>query len=161
MIIIETTKGPHMINERETIGCSFDKEKGEVIVTYNHEPREVVSFHDGVPVSRREYPTVTFTEVEDVIYVTDQNTGSYHYNGSEIERLQEVVKNDVSFQNDLMVKCNQQKTVIEEYAFFLRRVSPQQKWHKFLKYEMELLDKKVRENFPKFDVYLGHNDDNI
>ena len=51
MIIIETTKGPHMINERETIGCSFDKEKGEVIVTYNHDPREVVSFHDGAPVS--------------------------------------------------------------------------------------------------------------
>ena len=49
MIIIETTKGPHMINERETIGCSFDKEKGEAVVTYNHEPREVVSFHDGVP----------------------------------------------------------------------------------------------------------------
>ena len=107
MIIIETTKGPHIINERETIGCSFDKEKGEVIVTYNHEPREVVSFHNGVPVSRREYPTVTFTEVEDVIYVTDQNKGSYHYNGSEIERLQSVVKNDISYQTDLMVKCNQ------------------------------------------------------
>ena len=104
MIIIETTKGPHMINERETIGCSFDKEKGEAVVTYNHEPREVVSFNDGVPVSRREYPTVTFTEVEDVIYVTDQNTGSYHYNGSEIERLQSVVKNDISYQTDLMVK---------------------------------------------------------
>ena len=87
MIIIETTKGHHMINEREIIGCSFDKEKGEVIVTYNHEPRDVVSFHDGVPVRRREYPTVTFIEVEDVIYVTDQNSGSYRYQGSEIERL--------------------------------------------------------------------------
>ena len=160
MIIIETTKGPHMINERETIGCSFDKKKGEAVVTYNHEPREVVSFNDGVPVSRREYPTVTFTEVEDVIYVTDQNTGSYQYNGSEIERLQSVVKNDISYQTDLMVKCNQQAAVIEEYAFFLRRVSPHQQWHKFMKEELELLDKKVREKFPKYDVYFGRNDDN-
>ena len=161
MIIIETTKGPHMINERETIGCSFDKAKGEAIVTYNRDPREVVSFHEGVPVSRREYPTVTFTEVEDIIYVTDQNNDSYHYQGSEIERLQEVVKNDISYQTDLMVKCNQQAKVIEEYAFFLCRIGPYQQWHKFLKDEMELLDKKVRENFPKFDVYLGRNDDNI
>ena len=87
MIIIETKTGPHMINERETIGCSFDKEKGEAIVTSNRDPREVVSFHEGMPISRTEYPSVTFTDVEDVIYVTDQNTGSYHYNGSEIERL--------------------------------------------------------------------------
>ena len=160
MIIIETTKGPHMINERETIGCSFNKEKGEVIVTYNHEPREVVSFHDGVPVSQREYPTVTFTEVEDVIYVTDQNTGSYHYNGSEIERLKAIVKKDIGENTDLMVMCNQQSRIIEEYAFFLRRVSPHQQWHKFMKEELELLDKKVREKFPKFDVYFGRNDDN-
>ena len=149
-----------MINERETIGCSFDKEKGEAVVTYNNEPREVVSFHDGVPVSRREYPTVTFTEVEDVIYVTDQNTGSYHYNGSEIERLQSVVKNDISYQTDLIVKCNQQAAVIEEYAFFLRRVSPHQQLHKFMKEELDLLAKKVRQKIPKFDVYFGRNDDN-
>ena len=103
MIIIETTKGPHMINERETIGCSFDKEQGEAVVPYNHEPREVVSFNDGVPVRRREYPTVTFTEVEDVIYVTDQHTGSYHYNGSEIERFPTAVTNDLSYQPALMV----------------------------------------------------------
>ena len=56
MIIIETKTGPHMINERETIGCSFDKEKGEAIVTYNRDPREVVSFHEGIPLSKTEYP---------------------------------------------------------------------------------------------------------
>ena len=98
-----------MINERETIGCSFDKEKGEVIVTYNHEPREVVSFHDGVPVSRREYPTVTFTEVEDVIYITDQNTGSYHYNGSEIERLKAELE-----------KEKRENSIIYEHSRFMR-----------------------------------------
>ena len=160
MIIIETKTGPHMINERETIGCSFDKAKGEAIVTYNRDPREVVSFHEGIPLSKTEYPSVTFTDVEDVIYVTDQNSGSYRYQGSEIERLQEVVKNDISYQTDLIVKCNQQAAIIEEYAFFLRRVSPQQLRHKFLKDEMGLLDKKVREKFPKFDVYFGRNDDN-
>lgn len=160
MIIIETKTGPHMINERETIGCSFDKEKGEAIVTYNRDPREVLSFHEGAPTRRTEYPSVTFTDVEDVIYVTDQNSGSYRYQGSEIERLQEVVKNDISYQTDLMVKCNQQAAVIEEYAFFLCRVSPYQKWHKFMKEELELLDRKVREKFPKFYVYSGRNDDN-
>ena len=160
MIIIETKTGPHMINERETIGCSFDKAKGEAIVTYNRDPREVVSFHEGIPLSKKEYPSVTFTDVEDVIYVTDQNIGSYRYQGSEIERLQEVVKNDISYQTDLMAKCNQQATVIEEYAFFLRRVSLHQKRHKFMKEELELLDKKVREKFPKFDVMFGRNDDN-
>ena len=160
MIIIEAKTGPHMINERETIGCSFDKAKGEAIVTYNRDPREVVSFHEGIPLSKKEYPSVTFTDVEDVIYVTDQNIGSYRYQGSEIERLQEVVKNDISYQTDLMAKCNQQATVIEEYAFFLRRVSLHQKRHKFMKEELELLDKKVREKFPKFDVMFGRNDDN-
>jgi hypothetical protein len=160
MIIIETKTGPYMINERETIGCSFDKAKGKAIVTYNREPREVVSFHEGTPISKTEYPSVTFTDVEDVIYVTDQNSGAYRYHGSEIERLQKMVKSDISYQTDLMVKCNQQATVIEEYAFFLRRVSPRQKWHKFMKEELELLDKKVREKFPKFNVYFGRNDDN-
>ena len=160
MIIIETKTGPHMINERETIGCSFDKANGEAIVTYNRDQREVVSFHEGTPISKTEYPSVTFTDVEDVIYVTDQNSGAYRYQGSEIERLQEMVKNDISYQTDLMAKCNQQATVIEEYAFFLRRVSPHQKWHKFMKEELELLDKKVREKFPKFDVMFGRNDDN-
>jgi hypothetical protein len=95
-----------------------------------------------------------------VIYVTDQNSGPYRYQGSEIERLQEVVKNDISFQTDLTVKCNQQAAVIKEYAFFLRRVSPHQQWNKFMKEELELLDRKVREKFPKFDVYFGRNDDN-
>lgn len=160
MIIIETKTGPHMINECETIGCSFDKAKGEAIVTYNRDPHEVVSFHDGIPLSKKEYPSVTFTDVEDVIYVTEQNSSSYRYQGSEIERLQEVVKNDISYQTDLIVKCNQQAAVIEEYAFFLRRVSPHQKWHKFMKEELELLEKKVREKFPKFDVMFGRNDDN-
>ena len=149
-----------MINEHETIGCSFDKVKGEAIVTYNRDPREVVSFHEGIPLSKKEYPSVTFTEVEDVIYVTDKNTGSYHYNGSEIERLKAIVKKDISENTDLMVRCNQQSRIIEEYAFFLRRVSPHQQWHKYLKEELELLDKKVREKFPKFDVYFGRNDDN-
>lgn len=87
MIIIETKTGPHMINERETIGCSFDKEKGEAIVTYNRDPREVLSFHEGAPTRRTEYPSVTFTDVEDVIYVTDQNSGSYRYQGRKGEIL--------------------------------------------------------------------------
>ena len=90
-----------MINECETIGCSFDKEKGEAVVTYNHDPREVLSFHDGVPVSQREYPTVTFTEVKYVIYVTDQNSGSYHYNGSEIERLKAELEKEKR-ENDIL-----------------------------------------------------------
>ena len=150
-----------MINERETIGCSFDKAKGEAIVTYNRDPREVVSFHEGIPLSKTEYPSVTFTDVEDVIYVTDQNTGSYHYNGSEIARLQDVVKHEICNSTDLMVKCNQQARIIEEYAFFLRRISPHQKWHKFLKEEMELLDKKVRDFIKDFDVYFGRKDDDL
>lgn len=76
-----------MINERETIGCSFDKEKGEAIVTYNRDPCEVLSFHEGAPTRRTEYPSVTFTDVEAVIYVTDQNSGSYRYQGRKGEIL--------------------------------------------------------------------------
>ena len=109
MIIIETKTGPHMINERENIGCSFDKAKGEAIVTYNRDPREVVSFHEGIPLSKTEYPSVTFTDVEDVIYVTDQNTGSYHYNGSEIERLQAELENE-----------KRKLSEMSDHAYFMR-----------------------------------------
>lgn len=92
MIIIETKTWTHMINDRDTIGCSFDKAKGEAIVTYNRDPREVLSFHEGAPTRRTEYPSVTFTDVEEVIYVTDQNSGSYRYQGRKGEILSKPIR---------------------------------------------------------------------
>ena len=163
MIIIETKTGPHMINERETIGCSFDKAKGEAIVTYNRDPREVVSFHEGIPLSKKEYPSVTFTDVEDVIYVTDQNSGSYRYQGSEIERLQDQVKKNVTELVDSISHRSKQERIIEEYAFFLRRIRPfldfkqgkAEKLCECLLDEIILIDKKMRKLIPNFDIYYG------
>ena len=141
MIIVKTKNGDKFINEKESVMVCHDKEKKQV------------SFH-----TREAMQGVKINDVESVIYITDAQPIEYKDEGSEIERLQAIVKKNISENTDLIVKCNQQASIIEEYAFFLRRVSPHQQWHKFMKEELELLDKKVRDKFPKFDVYFGRND---
>ena len=160
MIIIETTTGPVMVNDHEVRGFQFDKKSGEVIVTFaNDMPQRMVMKGLGMT-SQFEDRTLTIKDVEDVRYVGEQSNETYRYEGSEVERLQAIVKQNISENTDLIARCNKQAFVIEEYAFFLRRVAPHQQWHKFMKEELELLDKKVREKLPKFDVHFGRNDDN-
>ena len=160
MIIIETTNGPVMVNDREVRGFQFDKKSGEVVVTFaNDMPQRMVMKGLGIT-SQFEDRTLTIKDVEDVRYVGEQSNETYKYEGSEVERLQAIVKQNIGENTDLIARCNKLAFIIEEYAFFLRRIAPHQEWYKGLGKEMELLDKKVREKFPKFDVYFGRNDDN-
>ena len=142
MIIVKTKNGDRFINEKTVWQVEHDRKNATVRIYGEKEQFDMVK------------------GVESVTYTSDAQPFEWTEQGSEIERLQAIVKKNISENTDLMVRCNQQASIIEEYAFFLRRVSPHQQWHKFMKEELELLDKKVREKFPKFDVYFGRNDDN-
>lgn len=94
MIIIETTNGPVMVNDREVRGFQFDKKSGEVVVTFaNDMPQRIVLKQIGIT-SQFEDRTLTIKDVEDVRYVGEQSNGTYKYNGSEIERLQAELDNE-------------------------------------------------------------------
>ena len=142
MIIVKTKNGAKFINEKEAVMVCHDKE------------RKQVSFHTWEMMQG-----VTINDVESVTYTTDAQPVEWTDQGNEIERLQAIVKQETSKYSDLMAEYNQQKTIIDEYAYFLHRIAPHQEWHKFLEDELKLLDKKVREKFPKFNVYFGYNDE--
>ena len=140
MIIVKTKNGDRFINEKTVWQVEHDRKNATVHIYGEKEQFDMVK------------------GVESVTYISDAQPFEWTEQGSEIERLQAIVKKNISENTDLMVRCNQQASIIEEYAFFLRRVAPHQQWHKFMKDELELLDKKVRDKFPKFDVYFGRND---
>ncbi len=94
MIIIETTNGPVMVNDREVRGFQFDKENGKVIVTFSSDmPQRIVMKGLGMT-SQFEDRTLTIEAVEDVRYVGDQNSEAYKYEGSEIEKLKKQLEDE-------------------------------------------------------------------
>ena len=148
MIIVKTKNGDRFINEKTVWQVEHDRKNATVRIYGEKEQFDMVK------------------GVESVTYTSDAQPFEWTEQGSEIERLQAIVKKNISENTDLMVRCNQQASIIEEYAFFLRRISPlpncdkatADTLRKNLTEEMELLDKKVREKFQKFNVQLGHDD---
>ena len=146
MIIIETKNGVDFVNEKEAVMVCHNKEKNQV------------SFH-----TRETMQGVTIHDVESITFTTDAHPMEMRYHGSEIERLQDLVKHEIDHATDLMVICNKQSQIIKEYALFLRRISPMKDCTKVktdvilkrLSNELELLDMNVREKYPNFDIYSG------
>lgn len=92
MIIIETKNGPVLLNDREVRGVAFDKAKNEAIVTFaNDMPQRMVMKGAGFA-SKFEDRTMTIADVEHVMYMGDQNSEKYTYQGSMVTTLEEVLK---------------------------------------------------------------------
>ena len=94
MIIIETTNGPVMVNDREVRGFQFDKENGKVIVTFSSDMPQRIVMKGLSMTSQFEDRTLTIEAVEDVRYVGDQNSEAYKYEGSEIEKLKKQLEDE-------------------------------------------------------------------
>ena len=87
MIIIETTTGPVMINDREVRGIEHNKENAEVIVTFaNDMPARLLSKGLGLEY-RFENRSITIKNVENIFYIGDQCNEKYKYEGGEVESL--------------------------------------------------------------------------
>lgn len=92
MIIIETKNGPVLLNDREVRGVAFDKAENEAIVTFaNDMPQRLVSKGLGLD-SKFEDRTMTIADVEHVMYMGDQNSEKYTYQGSRVTTMEEVLK---------------------------------------------------------------------
>ena len=168
MIIIETTDGPVMLNEREVRGLEYNKEKGDLIVTFATEMPERMVLKQLKMTSKFEERSLTITKVENIIYMGDQYNDTYEYKGSEIRRLQDQVKKNVTELVDSISHRTKQERIIEEYAFFLRRIRPfldfkqgkAEKLCECLLDEITLIDKKMRKLIPNFDIYYGRITEN-
>lgn len=87
MIIIETTTGPVMINDREVRGIEYNKENAEVVVTFaNDMPTRLLS--KGLELDCRfEARSITIKNAENIFYIGDQCNEKYKYEGGEVESL--------------------------------------------------------------------------
>ena len=98
MIIIETKNGPFIINEREAIGCSFDKAKAKAVITFNRDIAEEIYPNGECKVL---HPTVEYNDVECVRYVSDSKPTEYMWEGSEVERQNRIIA-DLHKRNDTL-----------------------------------------------------------
>ena len=124
MIIIETIKGPVMVNDREVRGFQYDKGNGEVVVIFSNDmPQRMVMQHLCMT-SQFEERTLTIKDVENVIYVGDQCKDTYEYQGSEIERLKAIVKKDIEESTNRLVEINRLRKRVSELTEEIERLNP-------------------------------------
>ena len=139
MIIVKTKNGARFVNDKQSVMVNHNKEEKQVEVVFG-ECAQIIN------------------DVESVTYTTDVQPLTLKDDGSEVVKLKKEYEELEEKFGRFYDMCNKQKNIIDEYALSVSRLSPHAQREKFLKDELERLDKAVRNKYPDFDVTFGHHD---